>query len=301
MKVRGERPLGNNRFSRFSMDFSVPENCKAGEIRGKFEHETLVLTLPKKTITQVPPKEAPPVVTAPKQSLITETEPKSPEVGQQNVPPKTTSDDDIGKKKSYDKVVAGAKEAVDQLKHQKGQEDAPPKATSGNASYPTPQNASGVKPQEPAPNVMPDRAAHKVDGGLRIGAREKGDRPADESQTTEKPKYQQTPHDKGNKTSSQIEDNAQRTGELGVSRKNGNEARLGDEAQKPGIPRAISDKEAIETENVVGAAKRAVKALTTALNEDRQLAVNVGVAIAVIVAVGAYLSYKYGSSTRAED
>lgn len=306
VKVRGERPLGTNKFSRFSKDFSVPENCKPGEIRGKFERGTLVLTLPKKTITQVPPEEAPPPrVRTQKQSLSTEREPKSPKVGQQNVPPVTTSSGDIGKTKSDDKVVAGAKEAVDQAKHQKGQEDAPPKATSSKASDPTPRNASRIEPQGAASNVMSDRAAYGVGEGLGVGAKEKGDRPTDESQTTKKPEdQQQTPHDKGNKSSPQKneEDDAQRNGVIEVSRKNNTGAGLhDDDTQKLSIPKAIAGKKVIETENMVGAAKRAVKGLTTGWNEDRQLVVNVGVAIVVIVALGAYLSYKYGPSTSAKN
>ncbi|KAI3419924.1 SHSP domain-containing protein [Psidium guajava] len=302
MKVRGERPLGTNKFSRFSKDFRVPENCKPGEIRGKLERGTLVLTLPKKTITQVPPEEAPPPqVRTQKQSLSTEREPKSPKVGQQNVPPVTTSSGDIRKTKSDDKVVAVAKEAVDQAKHQKGQEEAPPKATSSKASDPTPRNASR---KGAASYVMSNRTAYGVGEDLGVGAKEKGDRPTDESRTTEKTEdQQQTPHDKGNKSSPQKneEDDAQRNGTIEVSRKNNTGARLDDDdTQKFSIPKAISGRKAIETENLVGAAKRAVKGMTTGLNEDRQLIVNVGVAIVVIVALGAYLSYKYGPSTRAE-
>ncbi|KAI6676680.1 hypothetical protein NL676_037476 [Syzygium grande] len=238
VKVRGECPLGPDKFSRFGKEFCVPENCKPGEIRGKFEHGTIVLTLPKKTVTQVPPKEAPPQVRTQKQSLSTEKEPKYP------------------------------------------------------------KNASRVKPKEAASNAISDRAAYRVDEGLGIGAKEKGDRPADESQIIEKPRDQQTSYDMGNKTSSQNEDNTQKNGEIEVSKKNNNEARLDDDAQKLGIPKAILGKKVIETEDLVGAVKRAVRGLTPGSNEDRQLVVNMGVAIVVNVALGAYLSYKYGSSTR---
>lgn len=299
VRVSGERPLEANRFSRFSKDFEVPENCKPGEIRGKFDGGALVLTLPKKTITQVPPKAAPPQVTATqKQSPSTEKEPKSPKVDQQNVPPKTASSEDVGKKKSSNEVVAGAKGAVDLPKHQKGQEDAPPKATSSNASDP---NASRVKPQEAASDARPDRAAYRVDVGLRIVAKEKGDGPTDKSPKTEKPKDQPIPRDTRGKTSSQNEDNAQRNGAMEVSRKNNSEARLDDEKQKLSIPEAISGKKADGTEDLVGVVKRAVKGLTAGLNEDRQLVVKVGMAVVVIVALGAYLSYRYGSSTRAKN
>ncbi|KAK3422106.1 hypothetical protein EUGRSUZ_G02656 [Eucalyptus grandis] len=226
VRVSGERPLEANRFSRFSKDFEVPENCKPGEIRGKFDGGALVLTLPKKTITQVPPKAAPPQVTATqKQSPSTEKEPKSP------------------------------KGAVDLPKHQKGQEDAPPKATSSNASDP---NASRVKPQEAASDARPDRAAYRVDAGLRIVAKEKGDGPTDKSPKTEKPKDQPIPRDTRGKTSSQNEDNAQRNGAMEVSRKNNSEARLDDEKQKLSIPEAISGKKADGTEDLVGVVKRAI-------------------------------------------
>ncbi|KAJ4977787.1 hypothetical protein NE237_008567 [Protea cynaroides] len=52
VKVTGERPLGDNTWSRFRKDFLIPKNCNDKEIKARFADGVLYIILPK-SITQV--------------------------------------------------------------------------------------------------------------------------------------------------------------------------------------------------------------------------------------------------------
>ncbi|XVF69325.1 hypothetical protein PTKIN_Ptkin11bG0071700 [Pterospermum kingtungense] len=47
LKISGERPLGNNKFSRFHKEVTVPSNCEHGQVSAKFEGGVLRIQLPK--------------------------------------------------------------------------------------------------------------------------------------------------------------------------------------------------------------------------------------------------------------
>jgi type IV secretory pathway VirB10-like protein len=59
LRVSGERPLNDNRWSRFEQAFPVPENCDVDKIQGLFQQGILTITMPKKIIAQVRPVEEP--------------------------------------------------------------------------------------------------------------------------------------------------------------------------------------------------------------------------------------------------
>lgn len=66
LKVSGERPLDNNRSSRFYKEVPIPENCDLNDLRARFEQGILYISVPK-TIPWVgvneqtkPTKESPP-------------------------------------------------------------------------------------------------------------------------------------------------------------------------------------------------------------------------------------------------
>lgn len=61
LRTTGERPLEDNRWSRFWKDFRIPADCPSNEIRAKFENETLFITLPKEIVrATAPPKSSVP-------------------------------------------------------------------------------------------------------------------------------------------------------------------------------------------------------------------------------------------------
>ncbi|KAL5735238.1 hypothetical protein ACOSP7_033099 [Xanthoceras sorbifolium] len=49
--VHGERELGDNKWSRFDESFPIPENCKIDKIHAKWRNGSLIVTMPKETIT----------------------------------------------------------------------------------------------------------------------------------------------------------------------------------------------------------------------------------------------------------
>ncbi|CAG7878849.1 unnamed protein product [Brassica rapa] len=54
IRVTGERPLGDRRWSRFNEVFTVPQNCLVDKIHGSFKNNALTITMPKETITKMP-------------------------------------------------------------------------------------------------------------------------------------------------------------------------------------------------------------------------------------------------------
>ncbi|PRQ56060.1 putative HSP20-like chaperone [Rosa chinensis] len=80
IRVHGQRPLGNNRWSRFNETFPLPQNCHESKIHGKFHNGVLTITLPKE-VPKVDPKEAaaaakPIQETKPKAAAATEAKPQ---------------------------------------------------------------------------------------------------------------------------------------------------------------------------------------------------------------------------------
>lgn len=53
IKITGERPLANRKWSRFNEVFTVPQNCLVDKIHGSFKNNVLTITMPKETITKV--------------------------------------------------------------------------------------------------------------------------------------------------------------------------------------------------------------------------------------------------------
>ncbi|RZS13018.1 hypothetical protein BHM03_00044548 [Ensete ventricosum] len=47
LRTSGERPLDATRWSRFVVEFKLPENCSLSDVRAKFENETLLVRFPK--------------------------------------------------------------------------------------------------------------------------------------------------------------------------------------------------------------------------------------------------------------
>ncbi|KAK9901760.1 hypothetical protein M0R45_002031 [Rubus argutus] len=44
VRVHGQRPLGNNKWSRFDQTFPLPQNCDSSKIHGKFHNGILTIS-----------------------------------------------------------------------------------------------------------------------------------------------------------------------------------------------------------------------------------------------------------------
>ncbi|KAI4323710.1 hypothetical protein L6164_023295 [Bauhinia variegata] len=58
LSISGEKPEGGNKWSRFSEAIPVPINCEVNRLGAKFDKGILTVTMPKKFITSVVPKDA---------------------------------------------------------------------------------------------------------------------------------------------------------------------------------------------------------------------------------------------------
>ncbi|XP_068635992.1 inactive protein RESTRICTED TEV MOVEMENT 2-like [Aristolochia californica] len=97
LKIGGERPVADNKWTRFRNDFPIPENSNLNEIRAKFEKGTLFVNIPT-TITQIihSPKQSPPQAQSPPQ-------PQAPPP----TPQKPTQKDETEKKTKDEAVING--------------------------------------------------------------------------------------------------------------------------------------------------------------------------------------------------
>ncbi|KAL2943051.1 Inactive protein RESTRICTED TEV MOVEMENT 2 [Bienertia sinuspersici] len=89
LRIRGERLITSNKWSRFEEEVVVPEDCNMSEIRAKFEGGVLRIIMPKKMITT---NKKQPIE---EQSNATYEGPPKPSVTKPNVPPKPQLHDEL--------------------------------------------------------------------------------------------------------------------------------------------------------------------------------------------------------------
>ncbi|XP_021897691.1 protein RESTRICTED TEV MOVEMENT 2-like [Carica papaya] len=248
IRVIGQMPVGNNKWSRFSQDFPVPKNCIIQKIQGKLKNGVLTLTLPKQTITKLIPQPK----TPPPPPAITTPEPRQGQdsslSGQlkDNKPVSTRKVGDADQKKSN--TVSDGKKVVDL---QRPANDLPRFKEVGDEKK---VEGSGLKMAE-------DVKGKDYDAETRKKNKEVGDGKKDEEETRKK------------------------NGE-------GNEMEKRKEVVVAGKVK--------ERRGVSGAVKR-MKELTMNHSEERQAMVNIGVAVLVIAALGAYIYYTIGSSSESTE
>ncbi|XP_022743056.1 protein RESTRICTED TEV MOVEMENT 2-like [Durio zibethinus] len=296
IKVEGERALERNRRSRFNQAFPVPQNCIIEKIEGSYRNDVLTITMPKQTITQVGPvKDA---------SIIKET-----------TPPKAISE----KKPTKDQKEATPPKAAltSGFENQRDEKLQPPQ---------TPQKAAITQTKAPTatvPQIAPPKAQTN---GKKVEALQ----PSNQQQETQKKVLpiatttKQTQEKTAGSTSEIVEKKAESKDGLPNLVKEEESGKTKDSTMsETNIPK-ISEKEK-KYDTVCGALEekpkeggksflekakemkgmetimKTVKRLATDDYEDRQLLINIGVSVLVILALGAYITYSYPSSGKAKD
>ncbi|KAK3003889.1 hypothetical protein RJ639_019721 [Escallonia herrerae] len=131
VRVRGERLVAGNRWSRFQEIFQAPEYCDTKGVRYKFESGILTVTVPRKTTaTQVAPKAAAktePPPSTPYVGADTRAEQKSQKAKEDIPPPATSSVLDTGKPADTDS--SRSQRTEHEHKHHTGKGQTPPKIT----------------------------------------------------------------------------------------------------------------------------------------------------------------------------
>ncbi|KAK9282689.1 hypothetical protein L1049_010909 [Liquidambar formosana] len=308
-KIRsyGERPLGYNRRSRFNQDFRIPESCNASGISARFDAGVLSVTMPNKIVQKA------------------DGEPKSQEVQEDEATPTSTR---TGIEKQRDETSAQSpspQNATMEPRPLKGQEDTQPKATATMSSgqrQTEKESARAPSPQKPASEPKSQKGEDRPPLGANLTEKQSNERSAVRSADAEnvaqkkvekkesiETKEKATESKKSENAAEKTLDKERESGEKSKESKTAKEAaeRI---VEKDYKEKSADDKrkakddadftKAKETKNVTAAAagfkleksKKTVEGLLPMkLSEERQALVNMGVAIAVIVALGAYISY----------
>ncbi|PQP94951.1 inactive protein RESTRICTED TEV MOVEMENT 2 isoform X1 [Prunus yedoensis var. nudiflora] len=127
IKVDGQRPLGNNKWSRFNQTFPIQENCDVSKIHGKFNNQILTITIPKLGITKVGPKEA---AKPSQQAPPTASKTPTASASAAEAKPQKLQEDLIPSKPSLTATAGPQKSSSSEPKAQKGQEVISQEATS---------------------------------------------------------------------------------------------------------------------------------------------------------------------------
>lgn len=307
VRVRGERLVADNKWSRFLEDFPVPENCDMTGIRARFDGGILTITMPRKiTTTAIPTATA----AAPR---------VAPKAGEQPFR-RTQQDEALQKPKEESKQKETAFESAKKLDRprvapkaeeqpfrktkqeealQKPKEESKRKDTAlesekkpnrpqsplkGSTLPPQPIPPSSSKPskKEPfktAPEVR-EKNEELVFGSLptSIPKKEKHnvvEKPDEEREIHQKSGYGKMDFDDGKEKENPLEEEMKRVsdGRMGKSKDTGvsHGGFLGDKVEE--MKRVVARRE---------------------VSEDRKLLVNVGVGVLVIVALGVHVSYAIG-------
>ncbi|XP_020414249.1 inactive protein RESTRICTED TEV MOVEMENT 2 isoform X2 [Prunus persica] len=344
IKVDGQRPLGNNKWSRFNQTFPIQENCDVSKIHGKFNNQILTITIPKLGITQVGPKEAAkPSQQAPPTSSKTPTasaaEAKPPKLPEDLIPSKPGLTATAGPQKisssepkaqKGQEVISQAATSAAQDEKQRDKRSAPPAAGPQEA-------AAEPKAQNSTFSARDEKERDDKNGGHPLGlpksvAETKVHKDKDEAlpkaisaiqnekQRDEKrvipltspeggisePKSQRgngKPAEPKNaervaETSLQKEREAnERSKEAGAVPKILEKAKRKSKSSGSAVDREKHTEEDSIAANVMAAAKEGMRNLGEGVNdEEKQMLINMGAAVLVLLALGASASYSLWSS-----
>ncbi|KAK7334532.1 hypothetical protein VNO80_26289 [Phaseolus coccineus] len=319
VKVSGERSLGGNRISNFEQTYSVPEDCEVEKLQGKFELGTLIVTMPKKpiNISQVSPKlqaETPqkippsPFVSSSDKPVLDQPKPK--EVA---MPPKSP----------IPRMEQGEKYFGDMSPRPKSVQEEPMlKSSPVFASTPIKETGKSQKGQEEIIEPKPTSTIMSHDRKIE---HEKEEENKQNDIATYIEKVKKRIHEKEDKVDWNNLDQRIKSGQRYI---NHNEVWKGAEIlktrPKEGAGSIVPKEKVKETTNsnidkgkrkeddemytigkgikevVASAAEVVTKIGEGKLNEEEKpLVANMGAAILVIMALGAYVTYKFTSSTKA--
>ncbi|KAK1588744.1 hypothetical protein Q3G72_026581 [Acer saccharum] len=134
LRVSGERALGNNKWSRFSLEFPIPANYDTNEITAKFEGSSLYIKHPK-IITAEDPK--------PQQQQIEEQKAKEEKAAAtQKVPSKTSMEAPKAGEEEARMQKVPSKTSMEKRKSKEEKQEVPPKTS--NEKQPTEKAASSA-------------------------------------------------------------------------------------------------------------------------------------------------------------
>ncbi|KAM7265716.1 hypothetical protein ACFE04_003399 [Oxalis oulophora] len=292
INVHVEQRLTSGKWKRCFETFPVPQNCKVFEIRGKFQNGILTITMPKEIVTQVLVPEPAKIIS-----------PKAKLEEMNNSPPKAANVPSIDQNQ-----MEKPKEEMKLRKtetHPLQEIDSPRKASS---SFPDKKPEALNIPKEENKSqsqTFPENSSPKVSSSFPRKSDDFAKLPREDKVTS--------PSSKVTSLASKIKD-FERQAEKSTPE---NQKKV--EEEKPRYeekdPKSVTETESSkkssiaqmenekedrrvdEKKNLVGDVKKAVQEFAMEMNEERKAMVNMGVAVLVIAALGAYIAYSFGSSS----
>ncbi|GMI74769.1 hypothetical protein HRI_001146200 [Hibiscus trionum] len=338
IKVQAEKAVEKNTRSRFNQDFPVPENCIIEKIQASFRNGILTITMPKRLITHHLPLDSPKQITPPKPTTPPPSSSTSTSAVQKQrdqklplppKPPTTTAPKPTAEPKpptaTAPKPTAEPKpptapKPISEPRPTMAKpitEPKPPMTTPTAPkpiSEPRPPIATVAKPiTEPKPPMVtapqipkqqtkrkevealpPLKQQEEIQRKVSAIAKQTEEEKAGGSLPTPTPEIVE----KNSKTKDGLKD-------------------LVDKKAKDSVPEAADiAKASVKADSIRKMPKeggrflemtgmdtimKTVKRLATDDAEDRQLLINIGVSVLVIVALGAYITYSYRSSGKAKN
>uniref|UniRef100_A0A5B6YIA6 Putative inactive protein RESTRICTED TEV MOVEMENT 2 n=1 Tax=Davidia involucrata TaxID=16924 RepID=A0A5B6YIA6_DAVIN len=265
IRVRGERLVTGNKWNRFLEDFRLPQNCDTNTgTRAKFEGGILTITIPKKTTT----------------TAAAETKPKTTTQQQAQAPPRMDVQKPIQPKADFGKQRDHGSNTTTTIPP-----PTPPKdeqTDKGKTTSLIATTSSTTKLGGSPENIVHDTTKGKTTTDFKLPENAFENTIRKEKQSGEK-----------------IKESVKAEGGVDeVKEKSTDATTVGAPEEKA---KAKAKDKAKETKDVTTADggfklddyKQAVRGLN---HEDRKLILNMGVAVLVIVALGAYISCTFGSS-----
>ncbi|XVE66313.1 hypothetical protein DITRI_Ditri08aG0070700 [Diplodiscus trichospermus] len=273
IKVHGEGAVEKNRRSGFNQAFPVPQNCIVDKIHASFKNGVLTITMPKRTITQVG---------SVKDAKVTK------EIGAPKIKDQKEAASTSGFEKQRDEKLQPPQtpqKAITQPKASNavGPGNAPPKAQTNG------KNVEALQPskqqEETQKRVAPVATTTKQ-------TQENCTAAGSTAEIVEKKNAVKGEESGQNKDSTMSETNIPKTSENG-KRDDKSVGAVEDKHKEGGSSSILGKAKEIKG---MGTIMKSVKRLGTDEYEDRQLLINIGVSVLVIVALGAYITYSYRSS-----
>ncbi|KAL2461044.1 inactive protein RESTRICTED TEV MOVEMENT 2 [Abeliophyllum distichum] len=301
IRVRGERLVAGNKWSRFQEDFQIPDNTELTSVRAKYDSGILTITVPRKNIagktlatkkeenkasqeTLTPRQKAQDRVLPPKTTGMTTL--REPEVDRQGRDKVTPTDD-----KTLEPAPGIWKTSGDQRTKIGRLEDE-------QKSYIEKEKRPEMKEKHAAPENTVDKAVENIVDGKSVELpriqRTSGDHPSTRTGRQEDEQKSYTEKKGSQENKEKHVDNVGKGKEITEDHKKiksekGNQIDKSSEADDS----PESDHGAFKME--LNKYKKKAMKVSHELNEERQLMVNMGAALLVIVAISAYVSYNYAS------
>lgn len=303
VRVTGEKPLA---YKRFDQTFPAPENCEVNKIQGMFQNGILFITIPKATNRQPHSEEEEKVTkeaSLPSKDAFAE-KPMTSQVSQ-----KPAMEEKAQKVMENTASFASPQEALKDQKSQKGPAEAPSKVVSTTDTMKQKDEktdqVSSAKTVDQKPIVVKKESTDEVSKKLPTESVKEKTLFEEEESIKKRKESLVTEGDESSKKGKESmfagETSSLRALDKLDKEKNVRFASAGtEEKTKQDFNVAGKVK---EVKNVAAtAAKKTMKGLSTLdLSEEGQSMVNMGVAVLVIVALGAYMVYSYRSSGTSKD